>query len=492
MEGGEAAMSSVAAAAAAAERCLHSVRARIAELNERAELIDIGSKDGSETPSDESFSPLPSTPVEKGFSLEQCEVFSAIYGQNNVAPGALPVIFQNPNIHDSVPASNIPQGHNGLSDFSGPSNQYHHRNSFGEGREHAATPCPQIHRGSNASSTYPTPQLVDSIGHFGACIFGNRSSSHGGNPDRPSYAQVVAGNTPRQSMTSSEVSGSFPSFYGSTGKPTNSSFTSLTTPDPRVSFDSNASSFNHGLDSFYFGRNGNNISTDALVFTDPAQDVYDKPTLRAPVFDPWPGYGTNVIRIGNKTEDTKLGSEFGVRIDRDDDLSATIVSTHNEKDYASLGDKFGVRIDFDDDFSAAIVNTEPGVAIDHENKKEGVPDGPNPFAHRPPHIPQYAHCSCCHEVLWDMDQMIALHCCKTGVHISCYCLGLDLNRGVFHCPICGKDPEISYGAQNIIEANAEREAKRALQKAKALAKKDIYDYLGMELGKDGHMHVTRK
>ena len=70
--------------------------------------------------------------------------------------------------------------------------------------------------------------------------------------------------------------------------------------------------------------------------------------------------------------------------------------------------------------------------------------------------------------------------------------GLDLNRGVFHCPICGKDPEISYGAQNIIEANAEREAKRALQKAKALAKKDIYDYLGMELGKDGHMHVTRK
>ena len=34
--------------------------------------------------------------------------------------------------------------------------------------------------------------------------------------------------------------------------------------------------------------------------------------------------------------------------------------------------------------------------------------------------------------------------------------GLDLNQGIFMCPICGKEPEISYGASNILEAAAER------------------------------------
>ena len=34
--------------------------------------------------------------------------------------------------------------------------------------------------------------------------------------------------------------------------------------------------------------------------------------------------------------------------------------------------------------------------------------------------------------------------------------GLDLNQGIFMCPICGKEPEISYGASNILDAAAER------------------------------------
>ena len=55
------------------------------------------------------------------------------------------------------------------------------------------------------------------------------------------------------------------------------------------------------------------------------------------------------------------------------------------------------------------------------------------------------------------------------------------------------EPEISYGAENILEASAEREAKRALKKAKALAKYDIYDYFGMELDPvTGRMVVVRE
>ena len=36
--------------------------------------------------------------------------------------------------------------------------------------------------------------------------------------------------------------------------------------------------------------------------------------------------------------------------------------------------------------------------------------------------------------------------------------GLDMNRGVFLCPICGKEPHVSYGFDNILAAVEEEQA----------------------------------
>ena len=55
-----------------------------------------------------------------------------------------------------------------------------------------------------------------------------------------------------------------------------------------------------------------------------------------------------------------------------------------------------------------------------------------------------------------MNQAIALHCCGTGVHAACYCGALDGHHGVFMCPVCGRDPEMSYGVDEILES-AKRE-----------------------------------
>ena len=499
MEGRSSEMSSIEAAA---EAYLYLIRTANAEkVQGGAEFTQVGSKHGSEAPSDISYSPPPLTPIKERFSFEQCKVFGSIYEPENIARGIeLGLNFRFPSTDSN---GSIPNGHYGNASssnvypgpgFTGFSNvnpfgphestvpsvssygnhggldspfeyQYHHRRSVGEDRGYAATPSPQVHRGSGTSSTYPTPQLIDSFGHFGACIFGNRpahgntfnnqhttyenlidaqyathescfdvqhptygnsfnaqypihessfsagfpthsnivnhrsptsvasthnnhemsfrscfsdevnpgrssdtqtghemsvrsSSKDGGNPSRPTYAQVVATNVsshqaPRLSRASSKLSDSFWTLYDeepSTSKTPNSSSTTLVTPNPRVSFDSNISGRSARPDSGdIINANVKKNSANGFSYSRPAPVYHEERQTRPPVFDPWPGYGNNVVQTRNEKEDAALEKTFGVQIDRDDELSAAV--TINEPEVGTNG---------------------------------GVPKVPNPFGYRPP------------------------------------------------------------------------------------------------------------
>ena len=498
MEGGNIEMSSIEAAA---ERYFNLIRAANAEeVTGGAEFTGVGSKHGSETPSDESYSPPPLTPVKEGFSFEQCQVFSSIYEPENIARGIeLGLNFRFPSNdsngsvldghYNNASSSNVHLGPEfaGFSDVNPfgphgsaippvPSNgnhsglqspfeyQYHHRNRVGEDREYVATPSPQVPRGGGTSSTYPTPQLIDCFGHFGACIFGSRptpgnmfdndhptnemmfdtqyhthgnafnvqhpthgnslnahypvyensfsaeppihsnmfndhapasvASAHdrhemsfrscfsdevnpgrpsdaqtghgvslrsspkdGGNHSRPTYAQVVAATNPssqeapRPSRASSRLSDSFWTLPEALtmSRTAISSSTTLVNSEPRVSFDSNVSGLSTRPNSGdIININIKNRRTNAFSHGGLGPVYHEGSKTNPPIFDPWPGYGNNVVQTRNEKEDAGLEKTFGVQIDRDDELSA------------------------------AVTINEPEVA------NGGVPKVPNPFGYRPP------------------------------------------------------------------------------------------------------------
>ena len=84
---------------------------------------------------------------------------------------------------------------------------------------------------------------------------------------------------------------------------------------------------------------------------------------------------------------------------------------------------------------------------------------------------RWTHCAYCNNFINDVNKLLVLHCCRTVMHIECYCnvspgnvqgsegaerltrdgQGLDNIPGAFICPSCGEHPVTSYGRDDIAE-----------------------------------------